>query len=253
MSRRGTSGRALQNLEPGVIERGEIALDRRSDIVALANALEIAPSELTRLPELTTGNGEGPVVKAVRRALIAVTRDDPAGHVVPVDVLRTRVATLVAAQRYCDHEQVGSELPALIRDLHTTMAAGRDVGELLEMAVVVHVQGTHTGRPPTGLTTAGRWPGCGGRQDDAVKALRTAELISPPRVQRHPFVGLTEGHVYRCYLALCGELLPTSKLPPATCPDDCAFDVLYCSECVRGAAQWTAEAQLAERTSAALR
>lgn len=65
--------------------------------------------------------------------------------------------------------------------------------------------------------------------------------------------GLTEGHVYRCYLALCGVLLPTSKLPPAMCPDDCEFDVLYCSECVRWAAQWPVETQQAERASETLR
>jgi hypothetical protein len=64
--------------------------------------------------------------------------------------------------------------------------------------------------------------------------------------------GLPEGHAYRCYLALCGELLPSSSLPPSTCPDDCECDVLYCSECVRVAAQWTAEAQRAERESGAL-
>jgi hypothetical protein len=65
--------------------------------------------------------------------------------------------------------------------------------------------------------------------------------------------GLPEGHVYRCYLALCGELLPSSSLPPSTCPDDCECDVLYCSECVRAAAQWTAEAQRAEHAAGTLR
>lgn len=64
--------------------------------------------------------------------------------------------------------------------------------------------------------------------------------------------GLPERHVYRCYLALCGELLPSSSLPPSTCPDDCECDVLYCSECVRAAAQWTAEAQRAEHVAGAL-
>jgi hypothetical protein len=82
-------------------------------------------------------------VKAVRRALIAVSRDDPAGQVVPVEVLRTRVETLTVAQRQCEYEQVGRELPELIRDLHTTLAAGRDVGELLGVAVMLHVQGSH--------------------------------------------------------------------------------------------------------------
>jgi transcriptional regulator with XRE-family HTH domain len=125
------------------IERGERFLDSRSQTVALANALGIAPSELTRLPEPTAGNGEGEAVKAVRRALIAITRDDPAGQVVPVEVLQTRLAALLAAQRQCEYEQVGRELPALIRDLHTSMADGRDVAELLTMAVLLHVQGTH--------------------------------------------------------------------------------------------------------------
>ncbi|MGH3929714.1 MAG: helix-turn-helix domain-containing protein, partial [Pseudonocardiaceae bacterium] len=125
------------------IENGLRALDSRSETVALANALGVAPSELTRVTEQAPDDGEGVAEKAVRRALIAVTRDDPGGQVVPVDVLRTRVAALVVAQSECRLEQVGRELPALIRDLHTTMAAGRDVEELLEMAVVVHVQGTH--------------------------------------------------------------------------------------------------------------
>jgi transcriptional regulator with XRE-family HTH domain len=125
------------------IERGERALDSRSQTVALANALGIAPTELTRLPEPTPGNGEGEAVKAVRRALIAVSRDDPAGQVVPVDVLRNRVAALVVAQKQCQYEQVGRALPGLVRDLHTSMAAGRDVGELLAMAVLLHVQGSH--------------------------------------------------------------------------------------------------------------
>ncbi|MGH3930421.1 MAG: helix-turn-helix domain-containing protein [Pseudonocardiaceae bacterium] len=125
------------------IENGLRALDSRAEIVALANALGVAPSELTRMPEPTPGNGEGVAVTAVRRALIAVSRDDPAGQVIPVDVLRTRVTAVVTAQRDCDHEQVGRELPALIRDLHTSLAVGRDVAELLMVAVMLHVQGTH--------------------------------------------------------------------------------------------------------------
>ncbi|MGH3917425.1 MAG: helix-turn-helix domain-containing protein [Pseudonocardiaceae bacterium] len=125
------------------IENGLRPLDSRSEVVALANALGVAPSELTRVPEPTPGNGEGAAVKAVRRALIAVSRDDPVGHVVPVDVLRTRVAAVVAAKGNCDHEQVGRELPELIRDLHTSIAAGRNVAELLVVAVMLHVQGTH--------------------------------------------------------------------------------------------------------------
>ncbi|MDQ3763069.1 MAG: helix-turn-helix domain-containing protein [Actinomycetota bacterium] len=74
------------------IERGERALDSRSQTVALANALQIAPSELTRLPVPTPGNGDtDAAVEAVRHALIAVTHDQPGGQVAAVDVLRARV------------------------------------------------------------------------------------------------------------------------------------------------------------------
>ena len=139
------------------VENGLRALDSRSEIVALANVLQVAPSELTRSSVPAPGNGEGEAVKAVRRALIAVTRNDPAGQVVPVDVLRTRVAALAAVQRECDHEQVGRELPALIRDLHTSMAAGRDRGELLAQAVLLHVQGTHAFLHDVGASPDLRW------------------------------------------------------------------------------------------------
>ncbi|MGH3536619.1 MAG: helix-turn-helix domain-containing protein [Pseudonocardiaceae bacterium] len=139
------------------IERGERALDSRAQIAALADALQIAPSELTRRLEPTRGNGEGAAVKAVRRALRAVNRDDPAGQVVPVDVLRDRVAAAVMAQKQCDHDQVGRDLPALIRDLHTTLAAGRNVGELLTVAVMLHVQGTHAWLNHTGASPDLGW------------------------------------------------------------------------------------------------
>jgi tetratricopeptide (TPR) repeat protein len=83
-------------------------------------------------------------VPTVRRALIAVSQDDPAGQTLPVDGLRRRVATLITTHRHCDHDQVGCELPALIRDLHTTLATtGGDRRLLLAGAVLLHVQGTH--------------------------------------------------------------------------------------------------------------
>jgi hypothetical protein len=52
-----------------------------------------------------------------------------------------------SASRSCAGRQsrwveVGAALPLLIRDLHTSIAAGRDVAELLELAVMLHVPGT---------------------------------------------------------------------------------------------------------------
>jgi transcriptional regulator with XRE-family HTH domain len=67
------------------IERGESALDSILEIVALTNALRIAPSELTRLPVPAPANGEtDSAVEAVRSALMAVGRSRPGGQVVPL-------------------------------------------------------------------------------------------------------------------------------------------------------------------------
>jgi transcriptional regulator with XRE-family HTH domain len=124
------------------IELGERALDRRSKIVALANALQVAPSELTRFDVPAPGNGDGEAVQAVRRALIAVSRHRPGGQVLGIEELRSRVRAVLDAGRQSRWVEVGAALPTLIRDLHTSIAAGRDVAELLDLAVMLHVPGT---------------------------------------------------------------------------------------------------------------
>ncbi|MGH3602509.1 MAG: helix-turn-helix domain-containing protein [Pseudonocardiaceae bacterium] len=125
------------------LERGERALDSRSETVALANALGIAPSDLTELPIPAPGDGHtDSAIEAVRRALMAVNHDHAEGQVLPVDALRERVAALVGAVSIGDQELTGSGLPVLIRDLHTTTAAGRDVPELLDLTVLLHTQAT---------------------------------------------------------------------------------------------------------------
>ncbi|MGH3825128.1 MAG: helix-turn-helix domain-containing protein [Pseudonocardiaceae bacterium] len=124
------------------IERGEVALDRLSEIVALANALQIAPSELMRLPVPAPANGHtDSATDEVRLALLAVGRRRPGGQVVPVEVLRARVHAAQDALHQCHQAELASTLPALIRDMHTSLAAGRDVAELLDLAVLLHVQG----------------------------------------------------------------------------------------------------------------
>ncbi len=126
------------------IENGLRPLDSRAEIVALADALQIAPSELTRLPVPAPANGDtDSAVRAVRRSLIAVSRNRPGGQVLPTDTLRIRVQELLDTGRQCRQVEVGAALPALIRDLHTSIAAGRDVAELLDLAVMLHTQGAH--------------------------------------------------------------------------------------------------------------
>jgi DNA-binding XRE family transcriptional regulator len=125
------------------IERGERPLDSRSETVALANALQISPTDLTRLPVPAPGNGNADsALVAVRQALMAVSRNLPGGQVLPIDALRIQVWDLLVALRQCRLAEVGAALPALIRDLHTSIATGQDVAELLDLTVVLHTQGS---------------------------------------------------------------------------------------------------------------
>jgi transcriptional regulator with XRE-family HTH domain len=72
------------------IEHGQRAVTR-SEIVALANALEIAPSELTKLPVPAPANEHtDSTTEAVRLALDAIDADYPDGLVLPSTALGTR-------------------------------------------------------------------------------------------------------------------------------------------------------------------
>jgi DNA-binding Xre family transcriptional regulator len=146
----GLAGMSKSHLDR--LERGEVALDRHSEIVALVDALQVAPSELIRVEVPAPGNGHvDSATEAVRHALMAISHHLPGGQVLPVDALRARVATLVDAHCCCDRPgDVGSALPALMRDLHSSIAAGRDVAELLELAIVF-------AHPGHGGVAAGGW------------------------------------------------------------------------------------------------
>ncbi|ONI83084.1 transcriptional regulator [Actinosynnema sp. ALI-1.44] len=123
------------------LESGQRALDRRSLIKSLADALEVAPSEITGsampgdLPEDRWLDG-------VRVALLAISVGEPQGQILPVEALTQRVEDVLKAQRDCQYAAVGERLPGLIRDLHSTMDTGRDKGELLKLLALTHVQGT---------------------------------------------------------------------------------------------------------------
>lgn len=126
------------------IETGQRALDSLSLITALADVLQIAPSELISLPVPAPGNGgTDAAIEAVRRALMGASHGLPGGQVLPVEVLRARVTATIDALCRCERERdVGTALPDLIRDLHTTLAAGRDVAQLLSLTAWVHTQAT---------------------------------------------------------------------------------------------------------------
>lgn len=140
------------------IERGERALDSFSELAALANALQIAPSELTRLPMPAPGNGGADsAVEAARLALMAVSRRLPGGQALPVEALRARVQSLLVAARQCRQAEVGAALPVLIRDMYSGIAAGRHVAALLDLALMLHVQGAQHWLREVGAPLDLRW------------------------------------------------------------------------------------------------
>jgi DNA-binding XRE family transcriptional regulator len=136
----GLAGMSKSNLSQ--IERGERAPSLRQ-IVALANALQIAPSELTRLPIPAPANGHtDSTTEAVRLALDAIDIGHPGGMVLPVSVLRDQVARIHQQRRACQFAEVATDLPGLIRNLHTTLTTGAEHAELLELAVYLHLHVT---------------------------------------------------------------------------------------------------------------
>jgi hypothetical protein len=61
----------------------------------------------------------------------------------PLDALRARVMAMLGAHYSCRQDsEVGAALPGLIRDLHTSIAAGRDVAELLDLPGLLHTSAT---------------------------------------------------------------------------------------------------------------
>lgn len=125
------------------IENGHQAVDRRSTLAAIANALQIAPQDLTALPVPAPGNGGvDSSIGEMRRALMAVSAGYPGGEVQPVEQLRARVLDLHAPGRESRLKEIGATLPGLVRDMHASIDAGKDVAKLLELAVLLHTQDT---------------------------------------------------------------------------------------------------------------
>ncbi|MGQ0775725.1 MAG: hypothetical protein ACT4NY_15125, partial [Pseudonocardiales bacterium] len=97
--------------------------------------------ELMRLELPAPGNGHtDSTIEAVQDALDAAKAGYPGGERLPVSVLQQRVARAHKLDRQCQFREVGRVLPELIRDLHTTLAAGRDLDVLLPLGVLLHVQ-----------------------------------------------------------------------------------------------------------------
>jgi transcriptional regulator with XRE-family HTH domain len=158
-----------------LLERGERALDRRSLIVKLANALQVAPSEITGA-ELATTPGkplDDQAAEAIRHVLMDLSLDEPGGEVQPVEQLRDRVKATLTAENNADTATVGTALPALIRDLHATADAHQDEREVLRLLALAHTQGTQAWLTMIGAPLDLSWQA-------ATLARRAAERLDEP-------------------------------------------------------------------------
>lgn len=195
------------------IENGERALDRRSLIVALADALQVAPSELTKLPVPAPANGRtDSAIDAVRLALLAAVTGSPGGEGLDVEVLRGRVAHVLDAQQACRHDTVGGTLPALIRDVHTTLAAGRDGAEVSTLVPLLHVQGTQAWLRDVGAPLDLAWQA-------ATLSQQTADRLADPQTHGLASFGTTHGllaagafDLARAQLELALSAVPTATV-----------------------------------------
>ncbi len=133
------------------IERG-LRSPTLDELEALAEALQTSASELTRLPIPAPANGHtDSSVAAIGLALDAIECGEPAGLVLPVAELREQVRHLHRQLRAARFTEVATDLPRLIRNVHTTLDTGREHGELLDVAVYLH---THVTRVWLGTAAA---------------------------------------------------------------------------------------------------
>jgi transcriptional regulator with XRE-family HTH domain len=158
------------------IECGEKAIDSWSLLLAIANALRVAPSDLTSLPVPAPANGHtDSSIEAARLALLAVTDGQPGGEVQSVEQLRYRYQELVGGnfKAHGDFKNRGAVLPGLIADLHMTLAQRRQMAELLPLAVVLHAGPVGSFLANAGASTDLRW-------QNVMLARRLAEELDDP-------------------------------------------------------------------------
>lgn len=195
------------------LESGTRALDRRSLVVSLAGALEVAPSEITGAAlELPREPGDDRGLVDVRHALLAVSLNEPHGEIQPVEQLRARVAAVLEAQNNADSATVGAALPSLIRDLHATLAAHRDEREVLRLLALAHMQGTQAWLAAIGAPIDLSWQA-------ATLARQAGERLNERPSLAIGAYGTAMGLLAAGSFELAARTLDTVELEPAT-PED---------------------------------
>ncbi|MGH3914037.1 MAG: helix-turn-helix domain-containing protein [Pseudonocardiaceae bacterium] len=192
------------------VERGLVPLERLSHWKGVASALGVPLSDLLRLELPAPGNGDTDhTIEAVRDALDAVAAGYPGGEVLPVSVLQQRVTRVHRLHRQVQFKDTGRALPELIRDLHTTVAAGRDLDVLLPLAVLLHVHVTGTWLDRAEATTELR-------RQAGFLALNLAREHNDTASLASAAYGLTRTLVIGGSFALAKTVLDNTTLPPIT-------------------------------------
>lgn len=129
--RRGLSQRVVAGLTGrsqgwlSKIEQGRLPLESRHDLVALADALDVSPADLTGQPYTGSGqpeNDAAATVPRIRRAL----QDSPDRRLaVPPDQLVSAVEELTSLRLRLDLPAVGRVLPSLLGALRASVPAAR--------------------------------------------------------------------------------------------------------------------------------
>jgi transcriptional regulator with XRE-family HTH domain len=165
-----------------MIENGRRQLDKRSDIAALAEALEVSADALIGqpAPEIQAGNRSWNI-RPLRAVLLDTSPDDPPDMPArPVTELRALNADVDAALRRADYETMHRHLPGLLGELevHAAMSGGLEREEALRLFILAAASASimlrHFGRTDLGWIAADRGRRAAGLLGDPVWSAASA-------------------------------------------------------------------------------
>ncbi len=122
-----------------MIENGHLRLERRQDIAAIAEALDVSADMLLGqpAPEIQA-DSRAYSLTSLRAALLDAALDDPRDLPArPIAVLAPLVPTMDQALRNTDYDAMHRELPSLLGDLqiHAATATGAERDEALRLLI----------------------------------------------------------------------------------------------------------------------
>ncbi|MEV0613725.1 helix-turn-helix transcriptional regulator [Nonomuraea sp. NPDC050404] len=106
------------------IENGKIRLDKRSDIIALAEALEVSATDLIDAP--VQRNTTAPPIGRLRKILLSSSLDDPPDIPLrPVEILQAEWnGRILASWRASDRAELARLIPGFVGELHVHATTG---------------------------------------------------------------------------------------------------------------------------------